>query len=86
MKQEIDEAVRSIRMSDELCDLFAFIAGFGFSYQDAENEKSLESLSMSLRNIEFDVLMVFVPAATVYATTQGINHFIFPRLNSATSS
>ncbi|KAH7946321.1 hypothetical protein HPB49_023200 [Dermacentor silvarum] len=58
--------------------VFMFIAGFGFSYQDAENEKSLDSLSMWLRNIKFHVLMVFVPAATVYAT-QGINHFIFRR-------
>ncbi|XP_075749258.1 uncharacterized protein LOC142814402 [Rhipicephalus microplus] len=58
--------------------VFMFIAGFGFSYQDAENEKSLDSLSVWLRNIKFHVLMVFVPAATVYAT-QGINHFIFRR-------
>ncbi|XP_065302030.1 sperm-specific sodium:proton exchanger-like [Dermacentor albipictus] len=58
--------------------VFMFIAGFGFSYQDAENERRLDSLSMWLRNIKFHVLMVFVPAATVYAT-QGINHFIFRR-------
>ncbi|KAK8781247.1 hypothetical protein V5799_017412, partial [Amblyomma americanum] len=55
--------------------LFMFIAGVGFSYKDKSNE-SINSLSMWLRNIKFHVLMVFVPAATVYAT-QGINHFIF---------
>lgn len=57
--------------------LFMFSAGIGFAYRDWLHH-SLNTLSTWLRNIKFHVLMVFVPAATVYAT-QGINHFIFRR-------
>ncbi|KAL1479245.1 hypothetical protein MTO96_052010 [Rhipicephalus appendiculatus] len=55
--------------------VFMLLAGVWFSYQDLQTPGSL---STWLRNIKFQVLMVFVPAATVYAT-QGINHFIFRR-------
>ncbi|KAH9368831.1 hypothetical protein HPB48_004330 [Haemaphysalis longicornis] len=54
-----------------------FIAGIGLSYQDVDNAGHA-SVSSWLRNVKFHMLMVFVPAATVY-TTQGINHFIVRR-------
>ncbi|XP_075550297.1 sperm-specific sodium:proton exchanger-like [Dermacentor variabilis] len=57
--------------------VFMLLAGVWFSYQDLQTQ-GIGSLSNWLRNIKFHVLMVFVPAATVYAT-QGINHFIFRR-------
>ncbi|KAH6931562.1 hypothetical protein HPB50_025259 [Hyalomma asiaticum] len=57
--------------------VFMLVAGVWFSYQDLETQ-GIGTLSTWLRNIKFHVLMVFVPAATVYAT-QGINHFIFRR-------
>ncbi|KAH7944915.1 hypothetical protein HPB49_001733 [Dermacentor silvarum] len=57
------------------------LAGIWFSYQDLQTQ-GIGSLSNWLRNIKFHVLMVFVPAATVYAT-QGINHFIFRRSDAA---
>ncbi|XP_077564293.1 uncharacterized protein LOC144179724 [Haemaphysalis longicornis] len=57
--------------------VFMFIAGIGLSYQDVDNAGHA-SVSSWLRNVKFHMLMVFVPAATVY-TTQGINHFIVRR-------
>ncbi|XP_040356711.1 sodium/hydrogen exchanger 7-like [Ixodes scapularis] len=57
--------------------VFIFIVGLGISFNDV-GLKRQGTLSAWFHNINFHILMTFVPAATVYAT-QGINHIILRR-------
>ncbi|XP_064469293.1 sperm-specific sodium:proton exchanger-like [Ornithodoros turicata] len=57
--------------------IFMFAAGIAFSYKDIGN-KNQDTATGWARQMKFNVLMFFFPAAAVYAT-QGINHFIFRR-------
>ncbi|XP_064471650.1 sperm-specific sodium:proton exchanger-like isoform X2 [Ornithodoros turicata] len=57
--------------------LFLFVAGVGMSYRDM-SQKNRVCNGQWIRHSKFNILVMFIPAAAVYAT-QGVNHFIFRR-------